>query len=197
MTLEALILSIIIGLLRGGRLTNLGRIPIRHDWLLTIPAAIFLAACTTTLTHTTAKFMPYIQVANIVQYVVLIIAIVLNLHIRELWFVLIGAFSNFLAMVTNGGLMPMTASALKAAKMEQLIKTATSSASRHSIAGPETHLKWLVDIIPVPPPSFLPHRISMTLQEVASVGDVLVAIAVFVLVQRYMCRPKEVRRYTS
>lgn len=142
-------------------------------------------ACSIATGHGEA-LLPYIRIANIIQYIGLLAAVGLNLHIRELWIAGVGTFANFLAVVSNGGMMPMSKGALRAAGLSQML-TPDNPFARHSFMSAETNLKFLVDIIPVKLPAFFPSWLVCATKEVASVGDVLIALAVFVLVQRVMC----------
>lgn len=121
-----------------------------------------------------------IRSANIVQYVVLLAAIAANFHMREMWLAGFGTFLNALVVAVNGGAMPVSARALRAAGYEELLRPeVVSKFVRHSIMSSSTHLKLFADIIPIPKLLILPPQ-------VLSIGDALVAVAVFIFVQRYM-----------
>lgn len=76
--------------------------------------------------------------------------------------------------------MPVSARALQVAGYEEMLRPeVVSKFVRHSIMSSSTHLKLIADIIPVPKLLILPPQ-------VLSIGDALVAIAVFIFVQRYM-----------
>lgn len=179
MITEAFVLSILVGFLRRGRLGNLGRVPLRHFYLFVLPLVVFTGAYLASRTTADGSLLPYVRAANILQYVVLLAAIGLNLHLRGMWLAGVGTLLNFLAVAANGGMMPVSKRALEAARLTELLN-AQHGFIRHAIMTPETHLKPLGDIIPVPGFAFI-------LPQVASIGDVLVAVAVFVLVQWYMC----------
>ena len=182
MILEAFVFSIIIGLIRRGDIRALNRINLKHWYLFILPVLVFGVVCST-LTEHGQVFVKYVRFANIAQYVVLLTAVGLNLHIREMWVAGIGIFSNFLVLTANGGVMPMSPWALRVVGMSNLLKPEeVDKFIRHSIISPETRLVWLSDIIPLP-------GWWMIFKEVASIGDIIVAVAVFILIQRYMCSP--------
>ena len=180
MNVEAAVLSIIVGLLRKGRIANLGRIPFRGAYAFAIPLVLFIVA--SLLTHHTNNdrlALAGARVTNVLQYLVLITAIGFNLHIREIRLMGLGVLSNFLALTANGGLMPISASAAKIGGIWKMIDPAAGTKLvRHAIMTSETRLKPLTDLIPVP-----------GFHTVLSIGDVVLAIGIFLLIQRYMCMP--------
>jgi len=184
--IEAFTLSILIGFIRKGRLYNLGRAPLRYFYVFIIPFAILAGMMLTSLAGKNTAWQPYVRAANIVQYATILTAVALNLHMRELWSAAVGTFLNLLVIAANGGVMPMSAKALRVAGLTQLLDPErTSRFIRHAIIAPDTRLKLLTDIIPVP----VPVPGFRFISQVASIGDLLISVAVFVFVQRYMLAP--------
>ncbi|HET6456071.1 MAG TPA: DUF5317 domain-containing protein [Armatimonadota bacterium] len=179
MIVEAFVLSIIVGFIRKGSLRNLSRVPIRHFYLFCLPFLIFAAVSTIAVSMRHESLMPYIRPADICQYVILLAAIFLNFHMREMWVVGAGVLSNLAVLAANGGTMPVSMEALKRAGLAGALG---SQPVRHAILTPETRLKPLADIIPV-------HTFSSFMSQVISAGDILIAIGLFILIQSYMCRP--------
>jgi len=184
LVIEAFVLSILIGFARRGRLHNLGRAPLRYVYMFVPPFAILAGAEAIGFAKAVQAWQPYLMAANIIQYVTLLAAIALNFHIREMWLAGIGTFLNFLAIAANGGMMPMSTRALQIAGIRELLDPERiSQFVRHAIMAPETRLKLLADVIPVPGFSII------ITPQVASIGDLLVAVAVFLFIQRYMLAP--------
>jgi hypothetical protein len=179
MHVEAAVLAVVVGLLRKGRLANLGGIPFRGAYAFAIPLVFFIAATILTYhTHNEQLIRLTVRTLNVLLYVVLLGLIAINLHIREMKLMGIGTFLNFLALTANGGTMPVSRWAAKTAGMLDYLEH--MDAARHVIMTPETRLKPLVDLIPIAVPR---------LTTVLSIGDVLLAIGIFLLIQRYMCMP--------
>lgn len=176
MNVEAAVLSIIVGLVRKGRIANLGRIPFRGAYAFTIPLALFAVA--TILTYHTRNedlIRVVVRTMNILLYVVLLGLVALNLHIREMKLIGVGAFLNFLALTANGGAMPVSRWAAKTAGMlDYLQRTDTA---RHIVTTDGARLWPLTDLIPIP---------TARLATVLSIGDVILAIGIFLLIQRFM-----------
>ncbi|HEY3297753.1 MAG TPA: DUF5317 domain-containing protein [Armatimonadota bacterium] len=192
--IEAIIISILAGLIRGGKFRNLERIPLQYVYLFVASVSIYIITACIAIRGGREDLVHYARIANIVQYIGLLAAIGLNVKsIREMWVVGVGTLCNFLPIAANGGVMPMSPAALTSAGMPQLLNPqGLPHMVRHTVMSPSTHLKPLADIIPIGPFSFLPYRLANILQEVASVGDILVALAIFVLIQRYMCHDSSV-----
>jgi lipoprotein signal peptidase len=106
---------------------------------------------------------------------VVIVSVLLNLRIPGMALVALGAISNLVAIVLNGGYMPADAGAMAA-----LGKTAPTTYSNSAIVA-EPVLKPLTDIFALP--TWLPFH------NVFSVGDVLIAVGVVVVIVAAMRRP--------
>lgn len=172
-------LSIIVGFIRKGSLRNLGRVPLRHFYLFCVPFLIFVVVSAVAVSSGQKSLMPYIRIADIGQYAIVLAAILLNSHIREMWVVAAGTLANLTALAANGGVMPVSSQALETAGLAEALG---SQPVRHALMTPETRLRPLADVIPV-------RTFSPFLSQVISVGDVLIAIGLFVLIQHYMCHP--------
>jgi hypothetical protein len=188
--IEALLLSLLVGLVRGGKLQNLAHIRIKHSWLFVAAIAVMGGVEIIGSTKFATEIRTVIRLANIAQYVLLLAAIGINLHLREMWLAGGGTFLNALVVTANGGVMPVSGWALQIVGYEEMLRPkVVSRFVRHSIITPETHLKPIADIIPLP-------KLLFFQPQVFSIGDVLIAIAVFALVQNYMVaknkdRPKQ------
>ena len=177
----------LIGFIRRGSLHRLGEAPLRYSYLFLLPIVIFAGVYTAAGVSGDLRWVPYVRVANIGQYMVLVIAILLNLRIRHMWMAGVGTFLNFLAVAANGGVMPISEKAIRIAGLTELLSPErTTRFVRHAIMTPETRLKLLTDVIPIPAQSIV-------FSEVVSIGDVMIAIAVFIIVQVYMCAPAPTR----
>ena len=90
-----------------------------------------------------------------------------NRHLRSIWLAAIGLALNTIVMVANGGQMPVSADALRAAGLEDFLHfMQTSSDAVHRLIGPDTRLSFLGDVIPLP-----------WARKVISPGDVFILLA--------------------
>ena len=98
-----------------------------------------------------------------------------NLRIRGMAIVLLGAISNLAAIVANGGYMPASVAAIES--LGKPVKPGYSNSS--FVADPV--LPWLTDIFALPP--WVPFS------NVFSIGDVLIALGVVVVIASAMRSP--------
>ncbi len=110
---------------------------------------------------------------NTVVYLAIGVVILLNPQWSR-WariLLLSGAFCNFLVIAANGGQMPVNLDLLKQQGRTLLADRIQKGAYRHTPLGPQTRLPFLADVIPLPHPFSVP-----------SIGDLLVAIGLFLLI---------------
>ena len=107
-----------------------------------------------------------------------VLAVILNRRITGMPLVALGAISNLVAIVANGGYMPASAAAMAA-----LGKSAPTVYSNSAIV-PDPVLWPLTDIFALP--TWLPGA------NVFSLGDVLIALGVIVVIVSAMRRPATV-----
>ena len=163
----AVLVGLGLGRLLGGRVSALAAIPIRAPWL-------FYAAIGLQIVGYPSGILPW-SIGNslatglwLVSYAVLIAAVAVNVRLPGAGIVGLGMLSNLAAVVTNGGHMPARASALRTAGVLYRGVHNNSAVASHP------NLPWLIDRWPVP--AFIP------MGNVYSVGDVLIAVGVVVLV---------------
>jgi DHA3 family macrolide efflux protein-like MFS transporter len=155
-----------LGLLVGGSIDNLVHVRLRWLPLLVGAAAarfgLDLALASSTVPDSLRLWLV------IVTYVLLTVMLLLNRDLPGLTAAALGTAANGIAIVANGGWMPVWQSSMKAAGLDS---TVVHSGFHRILTGPlDTsffeHGGPLVDIIPIPIP---------ILQSVASIGDVLLA----------------------
>ena len=115
------------------------------------------------------------RVLWLVSYALLLAMLLRNRRLFGMPLVVAGLLSNLVAILANGGLMPVRASALAAAHRSY-------SVHNNSIEVVRPHLAALVDRWAAP--TWIP------LGNVYSVGDVLIAIGVFLAIVAAMHAPR-------
>lgn len=163
--LYAVFAGLIIGLLSGGSAGRLGRLRFRWRLVIALAMLIQMAIFATTLGEALGGAAPLVYVAT--NFAVLA-AVAVNLAIRGLVVVLVGGMSNLLAIVANGGYMPVSMGALDAMGLRP------TGAFSNSVLREDVHLVPLTDIYAMP--TFLPAA------NVFSVGDVLIGVGTLVAV---------------
>ncbi len=173
--LVVLLLSLLIAIARGGRISELGQLRFQHIWLLFLPLALQLVIFTPLGSLIGSGDMlernVYIGSMGIAA-----LALVLNRHIPGMTWVGAGLALNFLVILLNGGAMPVWPAAREFAGMSPLAGRANNVVPFSS----ETVLPWLGDVIPLP--SWMP------LANVMSIGDLFVLLGGIIFTQRALFR---------
>ncbi len=187
MIIEAFVLSLVVAFIRGGKLSRLEELPLRKTYLFLAAFVLAGAILTLIIRGGDPTLIRYARVVNVLQYVILLWAIAINLHVRHMRIVGIGTFLNFLVLTANGGLMPVSEYAIKAAGMTEAIR---NYAVRHVILTSETRMAFLSDIIPI-------RLFGKVMSQVASIGDLVIAVGIFLMIQHYMCVKSSEEQVTS
>jgi len=180
-----IILSLIVGLLRGGSLPRLGQLHIRHAYLVFLGLALQLFIFSPLGAHW-ERWMGYLYLASLA---LLLLAVVLNRDLRGLRLLGLGLLLNLLVIAANGGLMPISLEAVRQAGLFDVVAALqTTDRYRHvALMDEGTRLRFLGDTIVLSYP--LPSA------QVFSHGDILVALGAFIFLQWAMLGPNWLPRY--
>ncbi len=178
MLVDTVVASVVVGKLRGGTLSSLGGTPIKKVEL--IVAALAAEAAAVIVGARGWAFGPEVgSLLFLASYLTLLYAISSNRHLRWMPLVGLGVALNWAVILANGMRMPVSLDALAAAGMaRQAAAIASGAVSTYRAMDPATRLAFLGDVIPIGPPYPI-HR-------VVSVGDIVMALGVFLLVQHEM-----------
>lgn len=175
MLIEAIILPLIIGKIRGGSYKKLLDISIKWWWLITIAGLIEFGASYIRAKEIESiwKFVDYnVLWIQGITYVLLIIVIAMNYKQKGFLVLLIGTLLNFIVIMVNQGRMPVDITNLYNMMSPTVIeRLSTGKDLIHSVANTNTRLKILADIIQISRPYPLPKSIS--------IGDIFLAIGLF------------------
>jgi len=162
----------------GGRLRNLERLQLRLPWLVVLAMAVQIVIFSrlgSPLGETASLW------GHVVSYALLLAFAVLNRRNLGVLLAGIGALLNAIVIVANGGYMPASKRALDLAGL-----IATSQTHNNSIVADESaRLLPLGDVMAVP--GGIPF-----FSNVFSMGDVLIAVGVTVLLATAMRAPAPV-----
>jgi uncharacterized protein DUF5317 len=165
-------IGLFVGALLGGRIDSLAGLRLRWPWLAVAGLAVQAVLFTEAGARLAGPAGPTLYVASTA---LVLVAVLGNIRLTGMPIVALGSLSNLAAIVANGGSMPTTAAALAAAGLEGP-GAHTNSAILESPA-----LAPLTDVYAIPA--------GLPLANVFSVGDVLIALGVLVLVVAAMRRP--------
>ena len=178
--LYIIIISIIIGLLRNGKLSSLSQISLKRIELIVI--ACLIQAGLVFLGPKKVKFvLDYSSYMIIFSYIVLLLAIWYNKELKGMNFITLGIIFNFVVIIANGGNMPVLLSSLYKAGLDDfalVLKEGTYVT--HALITEKTLFRFLADVIPLSPPFPDPS--------VVSAGDFLMFYGVFSLIQNAMVK---------
>lgn len=179
MMLEGAILSILIVIVRGG-ISKKSDVIVIKGWYLSIigltlqrvPDIVALLRFQSITTITENNFL-YL---HILSYISILTVLILNIKMTSIKIVFAGTIFNMLAIFSNNGYMPVSGRAI------ETIKPLATNISdkldyKHILLDSNTNFTFLVDIFPTPP--WYP------LKQIFSIGDILIAIGIFILIQNF------------
>ena len=177
------IISIIIGLLRNGKLSSLSQISLTKIELIVL--ACLIQAGLIFLGSKNIKFvLDYSSYMIIFSYIVLLLAVWYNKDLKGMNFIALGIIFNFIVIVVNGGHMPVLFSSLhKAGLNDFALVLKEGTYVTHTLITEKTLFRFLADVIPLSPPFPDPS--------VVSVGDFLMFYGVFSLIQNAMVKKEQ------
>lgn len=186
-----IIISIIIGLLRNGKLSSLSQISLKRAELIVL-AFLIQAGLIFLGSRKIGFVLNYSSYALDFSYVVLLIAVWYNENIKGMKIIALGIIFNFIVIVANGGHMPVLLSSLYKAGLDDfalVLKEGTYVT--HALITEKTLFGFLADVIPLSPPFPDPS--------VVSAGDFLMFYGVFSLIQNAMVKKQnsEIRSQNS
>ncbi len=183
MILAAAVLgAVVIGLVRGGDLRRLAHVPLRWGGLTLVSFALQIYLIYFPESVSEGLLSPRVGLL-LLSYVLLFAVVWQNRTLPGLGLIALGFTANLAVMVANGGYMPITAEALTQVGHARNILApgagARVAATKDIVLPREmTVAWWLSDIFVLPPPFPIPS--------VFSIGDLLIAVGAFWLIQRSM-----------
>lgn len=169
--------SLGIALVRGGSLSNLAHLSLRHFWVLFLPLLLQLVAFSS-LGEAVVSGAPLAQYLYAASLGLAAFALWLNRQLPGVGWIALGLFLNCLVILLNGGFMPVSAAAREFAGLPPVLEREMNVVPMTG----ETVLPWLSDVLPLP--AFIPFA------NVFSVGDVLIAIGGVIFTQLSLVPPK-------
>ena len=161
-----LVVALVVGWLRGGKLRNLTEVRVAAWWLLPLGFVILTAS-----NFVPAEYDSLAVGLVLASYIPLLIFVWLNREASGIWIAGIGILMNFTVIALNGGMPVLPEAAVIAGETGELVLDA-----KHVLLTDDTRLPFLADIIPLP-------------GAVVSLGDVFLAIGVAVFLEDQMRQP--------
>ena len=165
--LAVLILGLVTVPLAGGRLACLADVELRHLWAVGVALGLQVLIISVFPDRFEWSHVPI----HIASYVFAAWFVWANRHLPGMVVIGLGALSNAIAIVVNGGVMPASSTALRAAG----IAPNGDDGFANSTVVEDPNLLFLGDIFSVPDSWPI-------IDNVFSVGDVLIAVGIVILV---------------
>jgi MFS family permease len=178
----SLILGLVVAWTLGAKPSRLADLRFRGSVLVFGALAIQIGIYTALNSHVPAAWD---RPLHIISYLMLVGFFLLNLRVPAFWLVGFGLLSNVLVIFTNGGHMPVSAEAWKAAGHSLAIFDSHGVSDNNVLANAHTHLRFLSDVFVMP--SQVPFA------SVLSIGDFLIVLGTVAFVYR-ACSPVTGRR---
>ncbi len=175
--LWAILLGVLIGLVHHRGLAHLAQLKLRAGWLvlLAMLTQILILPLGPGAKPIVTWGMEYLHIGS---YLLLLLFAVVNFRERALWVMALGMLSNLIVITANGGHMPASLDALRAAgrtaTVERLLTEGVSG--NVVLMSDQTKLNFLGDIFWLP--SWVPFANAF------SIGDLLLALGVIWLLQK-------------
>lgn len=182
MFIEVIILSIIVGLIRGGKFTRLFKVNYKRMWLL-IFAFVFqyfiVFINSIEEIQMAEKLSSYGKQLLILSYILLFIGIFTNIKYRSLWVVLGGTLLNLFVLVANQWKKPILKETLNLVGLNNLyVMLEGNNLPLYTAISDKTKFPMLGDIITVSKPYPFPH--------IMSIGDLIICFGLYTLIQEIM-----------
>lgn len=182
MLIEAILFSLIIGLIRGGKLKRFRALNHRTIWLLILGMLlqymlVFLHKIE--LIGSLEKIVSYSKEIMLISYILILAGIFTNIKFRSLWLTFAGFLMNFIAFAMNNWKIPILAEGtllLESNILNEILETGPTYLYTPIAENIKNPLLGNIIIFSNPYP----------ISKIISLGDVVVAFGIFALIQEIM-----------
>lgn len=175
--LWAILLGLLIGLVRHRGLAYVAELRLRATWLvlLAVLVQILILPLGQNARPIVTWGMEYLHIAS---YLFLLLFVAINYRERALWPMALGMLSNFIVITVNGGHMPASLEALRAAGRSAAVERLLTDGVFGNVVlmSETTKLNFLGDIFWLP--SWMPFANAF------SIGDLLLGVGVIWLLAK-------------
>jgi len=175
--LASIPIGIVVGYALGGRLERLGQVRFAWAPIAIVGLLVQIVLFAPLGAAIAGSLEPPLYVGSTA---LVFVAVARNLRITGMPVVGLGAFSNLVAVVANGGAMPADPAALAAAGLGAPGGGAAAGAYTNSVVVANPAVRPLTDIFAIPA--------GVPLANVFSVGDVLIGLGIVVVIAAAMRR---------
>lgn len=186
---ELIVTALLVGWLLRGRFARLAEVRIRYGWMIFVPLGMYLAAHAVNYSHVFPRDSWVFGAAHMVGLMAVMVVTFANRAIPGVKLMFAGVLANAVAIVSNGGLMPVWKPAARAIWGEALFNKILSDPHvRHAFTDNLwARLNFLGDVIAARRPFFL-------CESVYSIGDVILSLGGLIAIVAIMRTPLPLER---
>jgi len=177
----AVIIGLLVGWARGGRVKNLELLEIKKGGWAVTALAIQVVIFTPLAQIITSWIVPL----HLLSYLMIGVFLFYNIKLKGFPIVALGWAANFIVIAANGGYMPANLNLVSRVASQSVVSSYETEGimNNSAILGESSRLPWLGDIFSLP--SWLP------LANVFSLGDLFIALGCLIIISTGMLtRPK-------
>ena len=173
--LLAIATGLAVGWIKKGNLSAITNLKLRWLWILPISYVVQIVS----MNYLHGNLYKWMLV---ISYILLLTFCLGNLSVPGIWWTFAGTTANFLVMSSNNLRMPAYMPPIEQLSKKMAILLQNGEYGKSVAMGPNTHLNFLGDIffLKIQPPTLV------------SIGDILFAIGIVLLIQHAMQVRKEV-----
>lgn len=179
MILEAILLGIIIGYIRKGKISRLKYINFSAYFLIIIPIIIRIVLVIINLGlveySTDTDFFTILLTTS---YILLVIGLIFNINLKYFFLILIGLILNTVCFLINNFRFPIKGSIVKVAYGNEIYDLLISNNIKYFVPFENAKLDYLGNFIFIHRPYFKPL--------ILSIGDIIVAVGIVLFIQSVM-----------
>lgn len=179
MFIEGILIALIIGKVRRGKVSNFGNLYIKA-WPLIILA--FLLQVSPAFSTTLPILKPLKPYVFLISLIIIAFVVLLNIRKKGAWALLLGLLLNLLVIFLNGYKMPISFESLELAGMYPMVEGIKSGniVNFISLEMVTDWTKYFSKYIVIPKP--------YPLSKVLSIGDVFITLGLILFIQGEMIR---------
>lgn len=177
MFIEAIILGVIIGVIRNGRLSNLTEIYIRGWYLIILGVVIQYVPILLNILGFEQLNFEYI---TFIGMLLMVVALIMNLDLKGIWMILLGGLLNLLGLVFNGFKMPIHLGSLQTLEMNYFIESIRSGNLINYQLFSE-FINWKLAL-----GKFIPIPKIYPFAKVLSIGDIVMMLGIILFISSEM-----------
>lgn len=186
MLIESVGTSLVVGKIRRGSFSNMKDAEI-HKWYIFVGAFVLEFFTVYMASKGSRFFIEHILLLHFLSYIMIFTGVFFNRKSVAFKIIFIGVLLNFIVIMANGGHMPVSADAMmKVGLVDDLQAVQDGKIITHTILDGTTKLGFLGDIFILGKPDPRP--------KVISIGDVFLAIGVFIYIQEIMVKKRKTNK---